>query len=104
MPSDGRRTRPIVIRSLMTALAVLMGIAKPIPALWFDPPVAIMLLMLMTSAREFSKGPPELPGLMAASVWMASSISEPCGVRMGRIELMMPRVMVPLSPNGLPMA
>ena len=48
------------------------------PALWFEPPVAIMLLMPITSAREFSSGPPELPGLMAASVWMASSISAPC--------------------------
>ena len=104
MPNEGRRTRPIVIRSLITAFAVLIGMAKPMPALWFEPPVAIRLLMPMTSPREFSSGPPEFPGLMAASVWMASSISAPSGVRMGRTELMMPRVMVPLSPKGLPMA
>jgi S1-C subfamily serine protease len=35
-----------------------------------------MVLMPMTSPRELSKGPPELPGLMAASVWMASSVGQ----------------------------
>src|ERR1039457_6316408 len=31
-PSAGRRTRPSVIRSFSTAFAVLMGMAKPMPA------------------------------------------------------------------------
>src|SRR2546430_15306888 len=32
-PSAGRRTRPSVTRSFSTAFAVLIGMAKPIPAL-----------------------------------------------------------------------
>ncbi len=39
-----------------------------------------MVLMPMTSPRELSSGPPELPGLMAASVWMASSMGAPSAV------------------------
>ena len=35
--------------------------------------------MPMTSPCELSSGPPELPGLMAASVWMAFSMSWPRG-------------------------
>src|SRR5438093_1598954 len=31
----------------------------------------------MTSPREVTNGPPELPGLSAASVWMTSSINRP---------------------------
>ena len=54
----------------------------------------------MTSPREFSSGPPELPGLMAASVWMASSMND-SGPRTERMELMMPRVMVPFKPEGI---
>ena len=41
---------------------------------------------------------------MAASVWIASSIGAPSALLMERMELMMPRVMVPLRPKGLPMA
>ena len=63
-----------------------------------------MVLMPMTSPEELSSGPPELPGLMAASVWMASSMGAPSAFLMERMELMMPRVMVPLRPKGLPMA
>jgi hypothetical protein len=41
-----------------------------------DPPsvpamVAIVVLTPITSPRAFTRGPPELPGLIAASVWMA---------------------------------
>jgi len=45
--------------------------ANPIPALcstFSFGLVAISELMPMTSPRELSSGPPELPGLMAASV------------------------------------
>ncbi len=81
-----------------------MGMAKPMPELCSAPLEAIMVLMPMTSPRELSSGPPELPGLMAASVWMASSMGAPSEPRIDRMELMMPRVMVPLRPKGLPMA
>ena len=67
-----------------------MGMAKPMPELWSAPLEAIMVLMPMTSPREFSSGPPELPGLMAASVWMASSMGAPSPLRIERMELMMP--------------
>ena len=33
----------------------------------------IAVLMPITSPARLSSGPPELPGLMAASVWMKSS-------------------------------
>jgi hypothetical protein len=41
--------------------------AKPMPIL---PPVRLKIAVLMptTSPRRFSSGPPELPGLMDASV------------------------------------
>jgi len=68
MPIEGRLTRPNFNRSASTALAVLMGMANPMPELWSAPFEAIMVLMPMTSPLEFSSGPPELPGLMAASV------------------------------------
>ena len=37
--------------------------------------------MPMTSPRESTSGPPELPGLRAASVWMTLSISAAAGAR-----------------------
>ncbi len=42
-----------------------------------EPFEAMRVVMPMTSPRELSSGPPELPGLMAASVWMASSMGCP---------------------------
>ena len=41
---------------------------------WLMPSVRIIVLMPMTSPRMFSSGPPELPRLIAASVWMKSSV------------------------------
>ena len=38
-PISGRRTRPSRTRSSSTALAVLIGMAKPMPALCSTPPV-----------------------------------------------------------------
>ena len=40
-------------------------------------PAITAVLMPMTSPREETSGPPELPGLSAASVWITSSISRP---------------------------
>ena len=54
---------------------MLIGTAKPIPTL--PPPVEkIAVLIPISSPRKFTSAPPELPGLMAASVWMKSSY--PC--------------------------
>ena len=53
----------------MTSRAILMGMENPMP--W---PVATMaVLMPMTRPWRLSSGPPELPGLMDASVWMNAS-------------------------------
>ena len=75
MSRVGRRTRPYLAKSSSTALAVLMGMANPIPEDWLAPLFAIIVVIPMTSPREFSSGPPELPGFTDASVWIASSIS-----------------------------
>ena len=55
-----------------TSLAVLMGIAKPTPAL---SPVRLAIAVFMPTTSPFmsNSGPPELPGLIAASVWMKSA-------------------------------
>ncbi len=50
-----------------------MAIAKQMPwAAWM-----IAVLTPITSPREFTSGPPELPGLSAASVWITSSMLRP---------------------------
>src|SRR2546421_500863 len=41
----------------------------------------IAVLTPITSPREFTSGPPELPGLSAASAWITSSISRPAIAR-----------------------
>ena len=48
------------------------GIAKPMP---IEPPEGekIAELMPITSPSRLNIGPPELPRLIAASVWMKSS-------------------------------
>src|SRR6059058_1774265 len=65
--------------------------------------------MPMTWPDMFASGPPELPGLIAASVWTASITVSwpplPPPARTGRCsELTMPEVTVPASSNGEPMA
>ena len=77
-----------------------------------EPRVAIALLMPTTSPRMLTSGPPELPGLIAASVWIASMTvlaSRRCRwlspVRTGRFSaLTMPLVTVPCRPSGEPIA
>ena len=50
-------------------------------------------------------GPPELPWLIAASVWIALSIGTPFGAKICRCTaLTTPVVSVRVSPNGLPIA
>ena len=66
---------------------------------------SISVVMPITSPREFSSGPPELPGLIAASVWMMSIIGRPSGASIDRPRpLTTPDGQRPLKPNGLPMA
>ena len=57
------------------------------------------------AAESSSSGPPELPGLIGASVWITLSISKPLGAWMRRPRPdTMPSVAVRSSPNGLPIA
>ena len=62
--------------------------------------------MPTASPSRFSRGPPELPGLMAASVCMKSwkSRSRPRARRWRPLALTMPNVTVWLRPKELPMA
>ncbi len=83
--------RPSRTSQPATYLAVSMPMAKQMPCAGrmtavFTP---------MTSPRELTSGPPELPGLSAASVWMISSINRPDRARMERPSaLTMPAVTV----------
>src|SRR3954452_199740 len=94
-----------------------MGMAKPSP---IEPPcpppiapadkVAIAELTPITAPAPSTSGPPELPGLIAASVWIASITSSvdvpstlPASTGRSRA-LTMPEVTVPASPSGEPTA
>ena len=46
------------------------GTAKPMP---WEPPVCEKIAVLMSAPRASTRAPPELPGLIGASVWMKSS-------------------------------
>ena len=62
------------------------------------------MLMPMTFASASTSGPPELPGLIGASVWMRPvSVVLPIG-RLRSRPLMMPEVTDAEKPNGLPSA
>ena len=96
---------PLEISWLAIERTVSDGIAKPTPSL---PPESLWIWALTptTWPFEFSSGPPELPWLIAASVWIESMI-----VKLGLSEaiercsaLTMPLVTVSSSPNGLPIA
>src|SRR6266545_2866375 len=68
-PRYGWVTLVPLIRLCATALTRLPGIAKPTPMLpSLCPDVAIAVLMPITWALRSTSAPPELPGLIAASV------------------------------------
>ena len=60
----------------MIGRATSIGIAKPMPLLFW----AIAVLMPMTFPPASSSGPPELPGLIAASVWIRLESCSPLSV------------------------
>ena len=71
-PRKPRTTRPSCIRLSVMFRTMLIGIANPTP--WYPPlRVAIAVLMPITCPDRLTSGPPLLPGLIAASVWMKSS-------------------------------
>ena len=107
-PNQKRPTDSPLSTSAKAWLTRLMGMAKPMP--W--APICgrnVATLMPMRSPRKLMSGPPELPGLMAASVWIQSKVSSSprerssLGPRRAR-ELKMPRLTEPAYPKGLPKA
>ena len=69
------------------------------------PPVSICELIPITSPAALISGPPELPGLIAASVWITLEIENPLGAWIWRCRAeTMPLVTVRSRPNGLPIA
>ena len=82
---------------------MLIGVAKPIPC---APPPRIAVLIPTTSPLMLSRGPPELPKLIAASVWMKFSNERVCSLKPSARPFaeMTPTVSVFSNWNGLPMA
>ncbi|GBD13818.1 hypothetical protein HRbin24_01860 [bacterium HR24] len=74
-PRKARSTRPCCISASMMGRAVAVEMANPTPSAC--PPRITAVVMPTTSPRMFTSGPPELPGLMAASVWMAPGMVTP---------------------------
>jgi hypothetical protein len=101
MPIWARRTRPWAMNSDTANTAVLDATAKQMP--WARLIMAV--LMPTTSPALETSGPPELPGLSAASVWITSSISRPPTERSERPSAdTTPAVTVDSKPSGLPIA
>ena len=75
IPMYGRLSSLPATAWAMIGRAMSIGMAKPMPLL----PDAIAVLMPMTLPSASRSGPPELPGLIAASVWirLLSGLVEP---------------------------
>src|SRR5215213_9012055 len=110
-PSAAFFELPWSIRSVATRSATSDGMAKPMPMLpdWLfelDPVLAIEELMPTTAPLRSTRGPPELPGLIAASVCTARyTASFLLPDRTGRAVLdTMPLVTDSDRPRGAPAA
>ena len=80
IPRKACSTSPLVLELVGTSRAVLIGIAKPMPTLPLPPPpVSICELIPITWPSASISGPPELPGLIAASVWITLRDREAVG-------------------------
>ena len=88
--------------SSMSGLIESMAMANPM--FWAVSMMAV--LMATTWPSAFSSGPPELPGLMAASVWMRLSRVIPWAWMLRSVAEMMPSVTLGGPPrlSALPMA
>ena len=74
---------------MTTFRTVFEGTAKPMPLLLACPPAELPVDSIceftpITRPAESSSGPPELPGLSAASVWITPSIEKPFGALISR--------------------
>ena len=102
-PIHGRATEvEPAIACATTVFTMSEGMAKPIP---IEPPVRekIAVLMPISAPSRSTSAPPELPGLMAASVWMKKPESLIPRLVRATAETM-PLVTVWPTPNGLPTA
>ena len=82
-----------------------LGTAKPTPTFASTVPPWICEATPTTWPAASISGPPELPWLIGASVWIASGIVSPSGAWMSRpVALTIPAVIVLSSPKGLPIA
>ncbi len=106
----GNVATPVSMSCAAVRPAWLLGMEKPRPML---PPTcppgawAMAEFMPTTSPRMLTRGPPELPGLIAASVWMAlmKAVLAESPADTGRLSaLMMPVVTVEDRPSGAPTA
>mmetsp|Transcript_1930 Transcript_1930/g.7500 ORF Transcript_1930/g.7500 Transcript_1930/m.7500 type:complete len:252 (+) Transcript_1930:185-940(+) len=103
-PSTGRVTLPNCMICSTMPLTLSTGSANPTPA---DAPEGEYIAVLTPMSRPLlsSSGPPELPGLMAASVCTTSRMRRPVMDFMSRpTPETMPAVSVWSNPKGLPMA
>src|SRR4029079_10676699 len=87
-----------------TPRTTLLGMAKPIPTLPWPRGSGLNRAEVMPITRPAAsiRGPPELPGLIGASVWMKRRSSPWASARL--VALTMPAVTVWPRPNGLPIA
>ena len=104
-PMNACSTLPLEISCWAIERTVSLGIAKPTPTLALTVPPSIWALTPTTWPAASSSGPPELPWLIGASVWIEFGIVRPFGAWMSRpIADTIPAVIVRSSPNGLPIA
>ena len=71
-PIQPRTTLPVFSMLLTMFMARLTGMANPMPTFVPDPE-RMAVFIPMSSPSVFTRAPPELPGLMGASVWMKFS-------------------------------
>ena len=104
IPRYGRSALPVSMMRAAVRRATAAGTAKPMPSLR-PLSVAIWVATPTTRPDMSSSGPPELPGLRAASVWMVPVIAKPLGESIWRRRPeTMPVDREPWRPKGLPMA
>ena len=102
-PNHGLTSRAPEPTPAMTVRTMFDGTAKPMP---IDPPPSREKIAVLMPTRRPSmptSAPPELPGLMAASVWMKKRKSAMPTVVRATAETI-PLVTVCPTPNGLPIA
>ena len=108
-PRNPRFTAPCSMSCVTTFSAIAMGMASPMPANCPLPtelprPVAMAVFMPITLPCVSVSGPPELPGLMAASTWMKLSYSTSARPALRPTPETMPLDMLKRNSNGEPNA